>query len=536
VSHRPFVRLLLCLLACLVPACAPAPSPAADAAEEELEPATITLFGERVLLFLEHPRLVRGEPARFLAHFTVLADGEPVRRGRVTLDLGGERFTAEEPRRDGLFTPEGSPTRAGRFPATLALEGPDATEVLDLGEVVVHAGLDEARAEAEAEPAPPADGVPFLMEQQWKVPVLFAQAGPALLVDRLSVPAATRLAEGAAAVVAAPVDGRLLPPATGGLPRSGERVTAGQVLGLVEPLLSASELAQVRVLELELAREALAVERDLADARAGLQLAEREHERLVRLRRDSLATEQALDAAVRDLAVARAASQAAEAAQRTLGEWRARQPGLPGATPLQVPLAAPIDGVLLAEGRVSGEAVEAGAPLFRVVDASRLEIEGRVTEFDLQRLAAPPRASATFAALPGLRVELGGDAGARLLLESPELEGASRSLALRYELPAVDPRLRAGLLAELELAAGEVQAEVAVPTEAILVEQGQPTAWVVLEGELFQRRALRLGARDGESVQVLAGLQAGEHVVTRGVSTLRLAALSPAAFGAGHQH
>lgn len=508
----------------------------APAAEDEApEPATVTLFGRELLLFLEHPRLVRGEPARFLAHLTVLADGEPVRAGQVTLDIGGTRLHADAPRRAGLFTPEGSLPQAGRFPATLAVQAGAVVETLDLGDVVVHATPDEARAEAEAEPPAPADGVPFLMEQQWQVPVLFARTGPARLVQRLLVPAQVRAAEGAVAVVTAPVGGRLAAPAGGSLVRSGERVEAGRVLGLLEPPLTAPELAQLRVLELELARERLAVERDLGEATEDERYAAAERTRVAALREAGLASQQQLDAADNALLLARVALDAARATRQALEAWGA-QHGKPAGAPLQVPLVAPIAGLVVAAGSVPGQSVEAGAELFRVVDAARLEIEGRVGEFDLQQLAAPPTAVATFAALPGLRIELDGRPGSRLLLQSPELDAASRSVALRFELPAADPRLRPGLLAGLELATGEVQAEVAIPAEAILVDQGQPTAWVVLEGELFQERALRLGARDGGLVQVLAGLQPGEHVVTRGVATVRLASLSPASFGAGHQH
>jgi len=62
------------------------------------------------------------------------------------------------------------------------------------------------------------------------------------------------------------------------------------------------------------------------------------------------------------------------------------------------------------------------------------------------------------------------------------------------------------------------------------------TAYVMLEGELFQRRELELGLRDGDRVEVLQGIAAGERVATRGAWVVKLAALSPASFGAGHAH
>jgi hypothetical protein len=42
--------------------------------------------------------------------------------------------------------------------------------------------------------------------------------------------------------------------------------------------------------------------------------------------------------------------------------------------------------------------------------------------------------------------------------------------------------------------------------------------------------------RDGDLIEVRAGVEAGEHVATRGASTVRLAAMAPASFGHQHQH
>lgn len=68
------------------------------------------------------------------------------------------------------------------------------------------------------------------------------------------------------------------------------------------------------------------------------------------------------------------------------------------------------------------------------------------------------------------------------------------------------------------------------------MDQGLPTAYVMLEGELFQKRDLELGARDGTWVEVLRGLEPGERVATRGAYVVKLAGLSPASFGANHAH
>jgi len=116
------------------------------------------------------------------------------------------------------------------------------------------------------------------------------------------------------------------------------------------------------------------------------------------------------------------------------------------------------------------------------------------------------------------------------------VDAASRSVVIRCELARPSPDLRVGMLADLEIAIAELDAAVAIPAEAVVMDQGTPTAYVMLDGELYQKRELELGIRDGDLVEVRHGLAAGEHVATRGAYVVKLAALSPASFGPGHQH
>jgi cobalt-zinc-cadmium efflux system membrane fusion protein len=563
------IRFLLCLvlpllISSLLPGCGPpafaaevtpAPASSPDPAQDEIEPMVTTLFGERVLLFMENPRLVVGESARFLAHFSVLATGEPIRSGRVVLKVGTTTLVVDAPKRDGLFIPEGSFTTTGSMRVTLSVESDQASETLDLGEFTVHATSADARraAEAEAEDEP-AGAVPFLMEQQWKVKTLLGQAAPRQLTKRLIVPADVVLAEGAAAVVSAPMSGRWMQPEADPFATTGTAVGRGQLLGYVEPPLTASDAAQLRALEHEWEMKSvewdmmsLDVEKALADATVGLQFAESEHDRLAELLPSGLATQRQLAQSERDIALARGSLVAAvarkEALVDLLHQHANSHPEFPGGT-LRFPVRAPIEGVIIRAERVLGESVEAGAPLMRIVDASDLWIEGRISEFDLVRVGEAPTALVSFPALPGHRLSVGGNSAAagtaatigRLLTIGPEIDTASRTAVIRFELPDAGRSVRPGMLADLEIAVASADADVAIPWQAVVMDQGAPTAYVMISGETFVRRDLELGLRDGGFVEVLSGIAAGEHVATRAAGTIRMAALSPASFGHGHEH
>jgi hypothetical protein len=80
------------------------PASAAPAEDEGPEPVAVTVFTDKVELFMEYPRLLPGLEARFLAHVTVLATGEPVRTGLERTAAGrwaragGDRRRPEHPR------------------------------------------------------------------------------------------------------------------------------------------------------------------------------------------------------------------------------------------------------------------------------------------------------------------------------------------------------------------------------------------------------------------------------------------------------
>lgn len=112
----------------------------------------------------------------------------------------------------------------------------------------------------------------------------------------------------------------------------------------------------------------------------------------------------------------------------------------------------------------------------------------------------------------------------------------SRTLLVRFLVPNPDGELRPGMVGVMRLASTVHKDAVALPASAVVLEHGQPSAYVMLEGETFQKRELQLGIRDGDFVEVLAGIQPGDRVATRGANAVKLAALSPAAFGPGHVH
>ncbi|MFN0207793.1 MAG: efflux RND transporter periplasmic adaptor subunit [Planctomycetota bacterium] len=543
ISFRFFVCLLAALPCVIAFGCKHqddhSHGPASSAPADELDPTSKTIFGQKLLLFLEYPHLVRGKPEQFLAHLSVLANGEPIRSGRATLEIGATQFVAESIKRDGLFIPTGALSSAGKFASRLIVDSEQGSEVLNLGEVVVHESEADAKKAAGESGEPVKNEVPFLMEQQWRVKLLLAEAKTERLVQRLLIPARVVTPEGLQAVVAPTVTGRLVLPQSGRFARTGDTVEAGQILGYIEPPLGAAELVQLQALETEFHLKTLDVVRAANEADARVSFAVKERERVLKLREHSLSTQQQVDQAEHNLAVAQNEQVSSKATKEFLdGVLRSRRDNLSEGRPvsLRIPLVAPIRGVIIEASRSAGESVGAQDAVFRIMDTSRVWIEGRVSEFDIAKLPLAPEALASFSALPGKNISLGGAGQEKTIYMNNRVDPESRTIVIRYEVSNPNGELRSGMLAQLAIAISTIESATSIPFESVIMEQGLPTVYVMLEGETFQKREIELGVRDGAMVEVRKGLSAGERVATRGAYVVKLAALSPASFGAGHQH
>lgn len=534
----------------------------------ELDPISITLFTDKVQLFMEYPHLVKGEPARFLAHLTVMETGEPIRSGSLNFKLTDEAGTTQKvvmdaPKRDGLFIPEWTFNAAKSYALELLLVSPQADDRIVVGELVVHATNHDAAHVAETmASADPPNLVPFLLEQQWKIGTLYEKATKRTLVHRLPIPGQIVAPQGASAVLSPPVAGRLLPPPNGRLPHVGDHVVAGKVLAMVEPALPVTEVvqlsanrAQVQSLETELAlREldldtrALEVERSLIQSDARLEFARRAMQRSNLLREKGVGTEARYDEAAQNVRLAEAEYEGAKAMKRSYEGARERLAQLRSKTLIgahetpttgsafQMPLEAPIAGKVVSVHHIQGEHLNAHQEILRIVNTEHVWVEASISEFDLSELLENPGATMELSSYPGRRFDILGSAGGRLVNIGTVIEPETRTVPIIFELPNPSGLFRVGMFADVHLQTRVVTEAVAIPENAVLMDNGRPICFVLLGGETFQRRELELGVRDGGYYEVKGGVEIDERVVTKGAYLIKLAALSPESFSHGHAH
>lgn len=157
-----------------------------------------------------------------------------------------------------------------------------------------------------------------------------------------------------------------------------------------------------------------------------------------------------------------------------------------------------------------GDEAMPNQPLLAVPDASGLIVETRVREIDLHRIAPGQSAAVGVDAYPGLSLEGRVDAiGA--LAESDATRAGTKYFPVSIHLHDVDPRLRAGMTAQVRIEISSIPSALVVPLEAVF-EDSEGTYCLVAGGSRVARRAVAVWARSDTHAAIKSGLNAGERL------------------------
>jgi HlyD family secretion protein len=195
-------------------------------------------------------------------------------------------------------------------------------------------------------------------------------------------------------------------------------------------------------------------------------------------------------------------AQAARSAQdlrRSLEETRAGRSALV--------VRAPTAGRLTAFDLKPGQAVRMGDPLGQVDAEGAYKLRAKLDEFYLPRLSAGQSAQAT------VRDHA---VSARVTKVFPQIAEGRATLELAFD-GAAPEGLRRGETIDLRLSLGQPQAALVAPSGAWLNDSGGAWTFVLsADGKRAERRAIVVGRRNPEQVEVLSGLKPGERIVTAG--------------------
>ena len=283
----------------------------------------------------------------------------------------------------------------------------------------------------------------------------------------------------------------------------GDTIAAGDIIAVLD---SEDLQASVRL-----------AEASLNEARARLADAEREFARQADLVQDRLTSQALYDAALTQREVALAQVGTAEArlnsAQATLDYTVVR---------------APIDGVVIERNIEMGEMVAPGGftsqqstgSIVRIADPASLEVEADINESYIARLQLGQRASIRVDAVPGFEYS------GRLRQIVPTADRQRAVVQVKVSIDNIDARLVPDMsctVTFLEEGIDETELiqppKLLVPEQAIQYAGGAAFLFQVEDGQLRRVRVALGEASDGR-VEVLEGVQGGETIVGRDVSSL----------------
>lgn len=179
---------------------------------------------------------------------------------------------------------------------------------------------------------------------------------------------------------------------------------------------------------------------------------------------------------------------------------------------------APFSGRLGVRQVSIGSLVRPGDTITTLDDLSIMKVDFSIAEVHLSSVQQGQRVFVTSIAYPGVRFE-----GQITNIES-RIDPQTRSIQVRAQIPNEDLRLRPGMLMQINLEKRVLNALV-VP-ESALVPQGDEQFVFVVNGENKAIKTLvEVGERKPGWVQITAGLDAGQKVITQG--TLRVRDGSP---------
>lgn len=246
---------------------------------------------------------------------------------------------------------------------------------------------------------------------------------------------------------------------------------------------------------------------EMAEAQSALLLADREWRRVVSLGRDVVAGRRWTEAEMgRQTAHARLMTFGLSAAQvdALAREGRARSPGL-------FTLAAPQAGTIAADSFRVGEMIEAGRPLFEIVDTASVWIEARVG------------IGATHLLSPGTKARVradGHEATATLRQVLPRLDEQTRTQGVRFEAQNPDGLFTPGQFIQVEIP-GPTEAVVTVLASAVVRDpEGRTVVFVEEAPGAFRPQAVAVGRSQG-GLTAVEGVAPGTRVVVAGAFFLQ---------------
>jgi HlyD family secretion protein len=170
----------------------------------------------------------------------------------------------------------------------------------------------------------------------------------------------------------------------------------------------------------------------------------------------------------------------------------------------------PEAGVIADRPLYPGDIAQAGTPLMVVMDVSSVVARVNVPTADTSGVKVGQDATITIAAT-------GQDIPAKVQVVSPATDPSSSTVQIWVEARNPERKLKVGEAVHVTIVTETIKNAMLIPVAAILPGETGGTAVLVIDGEqVAHRRAVQLGVKQGDKIQVVTGVAPREDVVIVG--------------------
>lgn len=245
--------------------------------------------------------------------------------------------------------------------------------------------------------------------------------------------------------------------------------------------------------------------------------AKAEYERAEKLMADKLITEKEYLAAKSEYERARLSYEAVSSSGSSKG----------------INVKAPIGGYVKECLVTDGEYVNVGQPLMRISQNKNLFLRAEVPEREYDKIQGIR--NARFRPSYTDRVYDVSSLGGRLVSSAGSSQSNGSVIPLTFEFNNTGGLLP-GSYAEIYLIGDPRENVIAIPAGALTEEQGIYFVYIRVDEEGYVKKEVKIGGSDGERVEIIAGVNPGEEVVTEGAIHVKLASASNAIPAHSHNH
>lgn len=194
-------------------------------------------------------------------------------------------------------------------------------------------------------------------------------------------------------------------------------------------------------------------------------------------------------------------------------------------------IASPVDGFIGKRYLDPGAAVSPNAPVASVVAIATVRMVANVVEKDVKKLSVGMPAQVEVDAFPGEKFR------GKVARVAPVFDPQTRTAEMEIEVPNPGFRLKPGMYARVDLTIDSRENAMTVPSNAVVDVEGKTGVFVAgsapqqasnppAEGTAGQPLTARFqpvetGIRDGQQVEIRAGLAENARVITTGATALR---------------